>query len=750
MRRLLVQILFYSFAVAATVALLSIVKVPTSDHPGGVPLLQIPEPSEANVELDIEIGPVKLNLVVGTVFLLGGAVLPFVLAAFFGRWYLRSPALAFVAVNALVFWLVAEVCALLGFAFQVPDPALLWLFVDSLIFGAVFLAMDSVFGLTRPHLGDEGQHRSLWSRLDRLPAARRNVLVENIRMYEVWNVITGYAQEIALSGTPLGRFRGVVDRLSGGSSRSIGKMSTPAKVRVMLQQLGPTYVKLGQMVSGRQELLPQDWSSELEKLQSSVPPFPWAVAGRLINDELGQPPSELFSSIDEEPLGAASLAQVHRATLHDGSPVVVKIQRPGIQVKVRADLGVMQELASVAELRFSAARRFGLRDVIDEFADGVLEELDYSVEAYNAQRLADVLSGIPGVGVPRVYPALSTKRLLVMDYVAGIKATHIEDLDASIDREVVARSLITALIKQLLVDGFFHADPHPGNVVLDPKSGRVTFLDLGLMGELRQEQRLDLIALVWALRMEDPRTLATVVRRLCRATGPVDEAAFRAAIERIFYRSWVYGKGAFGGVMSALFQVLGDQHLQMRQELVLAIKAITQAEQLVSAINPGLPLIKVIAQEGQGLLRSELTAQLDKARSGELAPLVMTVVSQAATLGDAFVPRLVEAVVTGSSLDLHGHSTAPLDLRPLEQRVDRLSERLDRQLGRIGVGIGLVGVGLIAAALVLAFLPRATDALVGLDLLAVAFAVVVVAVLILTVRRWQREPTIELADVREA
>ena len=151
------------------------------------------------------------------------------------------------------------------------------------------------------------------------------------------------------------------------------------------------------------------------------------------------------------------------------------------------------------------------------------------------------------------------------------------------DREAVARTLISALIKQVLIDGFFHADPHPGNVVLDPATGRVTFLDLGLMGELRQEQRLDLIALVWALRAEDPGMLAIVVRRLCRATGPVDESAFRAAIERIFYRTWVYGNGSFSGVMSSLFGVLGEQNLRMRRELVLAIKAVTQAEQLVSA-----------------------------------------------------------------------------------------------------------------------------------------------------------------------
>ena len=323
----------------------------------------------------------------------------------------------------------------------------------------------------------------------------------------------------------------------------------------------------------------------------------------------------------------------------------MKVQRPDIQAFVRADLGVMQELAVVAEERFAAARRLGLVDVIDEFADGVLEELDYSIEAYNARRLGDVLSGIPGVGVPTVYPELSTRRLLVMDLVPGVKATDADRLDPAIDRETVARALVAALIKQLLIDGFFHADPHPGNVVLDRASGHVTFLDLGLMGELRLEQRLDLMALVWSLRMEEPHLLARIVRRLCRATGPVDEAAFRAAIERIYHRTWVYGQGDFGAVMAQLFSVLGEHHLKMRRELVLSIKAITQAEQLVSAIQPGLPLVSVIAEEGQQLVRAQLAAQVGKLRQGEVSDVLMTVVNQASTLGDMFMPRLVEAVL---------------------------------------------------------------------------------------------------------
>jgi ubiquinone biosynthesis protein len=748
MRRLLVRVLFYSIAVGLTIAILSIVRIPTTEHPDGVPLLSFPPPEETNIHFDITFGPIQLNIVVAIVFVIGAAVFPIILAAVFGRWYMRSPVAAFVLVSAVTFWLVALVSDALGHTFQVPDPALLWLFVDALVFGVVFMVLDTVFGLQRPHMSDAARHRSLWSRLDRMPISRRNQIVENIRMYEVWNTISAYAQEIAVGGTALGRFRGVVDRLAGSPSANLSRLSTPAKVRVMLEQLGPTYVKLGQMVGGRRELLPEGWSVELAKLQSTVPPFPWSTAEAVLRDELGAPPSELFGSIEEEPLGAASLAQVHRATLKDGRQVVVKIQRPDIQALVRADLGVMQQLAEVAEERFEGARRFGLSAVIAEFSDGVLQELDYTTEAYNASRLADVLSPIEGVGVPAVYPELSTRRVLVMDFVAGVKATHADELDPSVDRQAVARTLITALIKQVLIDGFFHADPHPGNVVLDPATGRVVFLDLGLMGELRQEQRLDLIALVWALRMEDPALLALVVRRLCRATGPVDEAAFRTAIERIFYRAWVYGRGSFSGVMGSLFGVLGEHHLQMRRELVLAIKAITQAEQLVSAIAPGLPLVTVIAEEGQGLLRAQLGGELAKLRSGEVTDVLMGVVRQASTLGDAFLPHLVEAIVSGGSV-LGAGREAAVDLEPLERRVDRLSERLDHQLGRLAWSVAFVGIAVVAAGIVLAILPRETDVLIGFDLLAIAFAVGIAGFLLFTVRGWRRADAAWLAALRD-
>lgn len=714
MRRFIVEVVVLTIAMAATIGLLSLVEV------GGVPLLLIEQGAEN--QLDIFIGPLRLDLLVGLILAIGSSVVPLLLAVLFGRWYLRHPIGALVGANAVLFVAVATVSGWIASPFLVPEPALLWLIVDSLAFTVVFVALDAVLGFHRPHVGDRPRHRSLWARLDRMPATDRNVLVENLRLYEVWQTVTGYLQDIALARTPLRPLRRIGDRLAGASSASLDALSAPAKVRVMLQQLGPTYVKLGQMVGSRGELLPADWAAEMERLQSDVPPFPWPVAAAIIESELGRPPSELFASIDEQPLGAASLAQVHRATLHDGRDVVVKIQRPEIGARVRADLGVMQELAVVAEDRFAFARRFGLRQVIDEFAAGVREELDYTVEAYNARRLADVLADIDGVGVPAIHQGLSTERVLVMDFVDGVKVTHIDRVDAAVDRTAIARALVAALIQQLLVEGFFHGDPHPGNVVLDPHDGRVTFLDLGLMGELRTPQRLDLMALVYALRAGDPAMLAAVTRRLCVAIGPVDEEAFAAGIGRIFYRSWRYGSGALGGVMTAVFALLGEQHLRMRRDLVMAVKALTQAEELIRAVDPGLPMIDLVVDEGKGLVLDALGRWKQRAVTGDLAALAGDITGDIPGLDGGPLPVLAAALGI-DPLPRPSSSTTVTSPASSESWAADGTRRL-------GIAITLAGMGITLAlvTLAVAIAPVITDGLVAIALLLTLVALLAMAV----------------------
>src|SRR4051812_20603149 len=683
-RAFLVQVMVNMLALMAALVILSLVQLPTTAPDGSrvsVPLLSIPE--------DL--------LPTAVLFAVANALLRPVLFAVFGRLILRTVGLAVILVNALLFWVVALLSEHLAEPWIVPDPQLFWLFIDSLVVTAAVTVFNAFLGLDRPRLNSTGGDR-LWRFLERLPARRRNALLESIRMQEVYDTMSAYGMEIAVGGTALAPIRRLGDRMRGTSNSELDQMSTPAKVRLMLQQLGPTFVKVGQMASSRADALPEEWRTELDKLQSTVPPFPWERAREIITHELGAAPETLFGSVEETPLGAASLAQVHRATLHDGREVVIKVQRPDIQAKVRADLGVIQEFAAVAEARVAIARQMDATGLAKEFANGVAEELDYRVEAYHARRLADVIRTIPATHVPEVHGDLSTSRVLTMEFIPGVKATQADLLDPSIDREQVARTFIRAVIRQIMVDGFFHADPHPGNILVDPHTGVITFLDLGLVGEIRQEQRLHLIALLWALRMSDADALATVSLRLCVSVGTFDEDAYRADIDRLFHQYWIYGNAEFGGMVGALFATLRKHGLRMRQELTLAVKAMTQSEELLRALAPRLELVDVATREAEGILRSELTPErLGRILQGQLGAALQEVIDSATGEGADLGP-LVLSMVTGGRL---GGTSGPSDshaLAPLAASLDRLDgaiERLGRRnavaTGTAGGGGGLVG-----------------------------------------------------------
>jgi ubiquinone biosynthesis protein len=560
-----------------------------------------------------------------------------------------------------------------------------------------------------------------------LPLSGRSHFVENLRLTQVRQILLQYGLDISLVGTPLARFRGVADRLLGRDPDEFEELSTPAKVRLMLQQLGPTYVKVGQMVSSRADVLPAAWRTELDKLQNTVPPFPYEQVEAIVRSELGAPPDTLFASFDHEPLGAASLAQVHRATLPDGSEVVVKVQRPNVQAMVRADLGNMEDLARQAERRVATARTMNLAAMIHEFGQGVLTELDYRIEAYHALRLAEVVEGIEGIHVPRVYLDRSSGRVITMEFVRGVKATNVAALDAAgVDRDLVARRFLRAVIKQVLVDGFFHGDPHPGNIVIDPETGALTFLDLGLMGELDSNRRLQLLGLMWSLRERDPDGLATAILGLCERTGPVDEAAFKSDVRRLVYQYWIYGSGDFSPLMSALFGVLSSRGLRLDQALTLAVKSLVQAEELVRTLSPHLPLVDTGYEEARELIEAQIT--LDRILQMAKAEATAT----AMEIGRR-VPSLREATLSWLDQYQKGRFVVTLDTSDLQKGLTSVDT------GSRNLTLGLIMAGqLIALALVLAVIilsDTLSDEIV--TLVALGFLGVLVFSLV-TVRRVSR------------
>lgn len=425
---------------------------------------------------------------------------------------------------------------------------------------------------------------------------------ENLRLQQVYNVFWRYGMDSLFDKGVLGDFRRYMQEKVYDPPQGVAALSMPVRTRLMLQELGPTYVKMGQIISSRSEVLPKEWQDELAKLQSNVPPFPVEQVRDTIVQELGAPPEDLFATFNPEPLAAASTAQVHRATLPDGAKVVVKVQRPNIKNQMQADLGIMRNAARVIQRRSDYAKDIGLVNILNEFGDNVLNELDYGIEAYNARRLGLNMASVAGVHIPTIYMPLSTSKILTMEFINGVKITNVEAITAAgYNLHVIGENFTRGFIKQLMIDGFFHADPHPGNVLVDLTNGQVTFIDIGLAGELDLMERINLISLLMVMQQGDVRGLAQVAMSLSKPIREVDERAYYRDFERTVARYFALEKDApFADAMGSAFQVLLDHGLRLDPQLTLALKALMQLEAITTKLMPDTPIVPLsysIAQE---------------------------------------------------------------------------------------------------------------------------------------------------------
>ena len=416
---------------------------------------------------------------------------------------------------------------------------------------------------------------------------RFDELRESLRMQQSYNTITRYGVDIALDRGMMGTIRRFFVELLYDVPQPARALPVPAKVRLMLQEMGPIYVKVGQLVSSQAQALPDEWSTELDKLQSSVRPFPYDEVEDIIQTQFGAPPEEIFATFNQEPLAAASLGQVHRATLQNGQEVVVKVQRPYIRDQVKADVGIMDWLARLVARRTQLAREIDLVNIVDEFGSQVLTELDYRGEAYNMFRLDQNLQEIPDVRLPIVYEDLSTATVLTMEFIDGIKITDIDAIRAAgIDPQTLAENAIRATIKQILIDGLFHGDLHPGNVLVNRSDGNIVYLDVGMMGELTLRQRANMINMIMVLQQGDVRGLSQAMRSLSKPFREVNDKAYERDFDRRMGR--MVGKTGipFAETLNEVLSVLRDNGLQLDPELTLAAKSLMQMESISKALIP--------------------------------------------------------------------------------------------------------------------------------------------------------------------
>ncbi|MBD0334956.1 MAG: AarF/ABC1/UbiB kinase family protein [Cyanobacteria bacterium Co-bin13] len=303
--------------------------------------------------------------------------------------------------------------------------------------------------------------------------------------------------------------------------------------RQILTRLGPAYIKVGQALSTRPDLVPPTFLEELTKLQDQLPPFPNELAFQFIETELGAPPSQLFAELSAEPIAAASLGQVYRGRLHTGEEVAVKVQRPGLAQQITRDLYILRWLAQFATKRISQVRS-DLVGIMDEFGTRIFEEMDYTHEAQNAERFASLYGHLRDIYVPRIYEAYTARRVLTMEWITGTKLTNIEQLKAQgIDATYLIDVGVQCSLRQLLEHGFFHADPHPGNLLATP-DGKLAYLDFGMMSEVKPYQRYGLIEAVVHMVNRDFEGLARDYVNLEFLTPDTDLRPIVPALSEVF------------------------------------------------------------------------------------------------------------------------------------------------------------------------------------------------------------------------
>jgi ubiquinone biosynthesis protein len=382
-------------------------------------------------------------------------------------------------------------------------------------------------------------------------------------------------------------------------------LGPPQRLRMALEELGPTFVKLGQVLSTRPDLLPPAYIAELARLQDTVPPEPWEPVRAQLEAELGAPVEEVFATLDPEPIAAASLAQVHAATLPDGAEVVVKVQRPNIEATINVDLDILADVARLLQTRTPLGELYDLPGIVEEFAATLRAELDFYREGHNADRFRANFADEPYLYIPKVYWEYTTRRVLVMERIRGIKIDDIAALDAAgYDRYRIGLHAARMVIKEVLEDGFFHADPHPGNFFVMP--GEVIgAMDFGMVGYLSRRTRTDLVRLYIAAVQLDEEAVVDQLVRMGVVGGAVDRIGLQHDIGRLLrkYAGLPLKAIRARDMVEEAMPIAFRHHLRLPSELWLLGKTLAMMEGVGLKLVPDFDMFAVSRPYVQRFMR---------------------------------------------------------------------------------------------------------------------------------------------------
>lgn len=509
---------------------------------------------------------------------------------------------------------------------------------------------------------------------DLLSAARDFRRVRDITVVLIRYGFTDVVQRMGLASAldKLG------ETLHWKEAENLAQMGTPKRVSAAMQELGPTFIKLGQLMSTRVDMFPPDWIAEFEQLQDDVQTAEYEAIREQLTEDLGQPPETAFAEFEAVPMAAASIAQVHRARLHSGESVIVKVRRPEIEETVHADLRLLQRLAHIATQNVSEAAQYRLPELVEQFRRSILLELDLAAECRNAERMRDNLAehykpDSPPITVPDVVWSMTGKRMNVQSCIDGIPGRDLASLEASgLDRHELAVSGSRAVLTTILQDGFFHADPHPGNLFF-LRDNRIAFIDFGMVGYLSDRRREQFVSLLHSIVDDDEEAVADALVDLCEGDPNQHDALIEDV--SIFLHNY-HGVGLqsldFSAVIQDLLSMLRRHQLLLPLELAQTFKVFITLEGLGRRLDPEFNLIE------------ESAPIVKRAFSSFYSPTAMAKRGQRSLIEAVkLITRLPRELRDTLQSVARGTLQVNIDVSQLE----RMTERLDRAASRLTVGL---------------------------------------------------------------
>lgn len=460
----------------------------------------------------------------------------------------------------------------------------------------------------------------------------------------------------------------------------------PAHVRATIEDLGTTFIKIGQILSTRTDILPPEYAKELERLQDHVAPMPAAAIRAVIEEDLGKPVGRLFAAFEDSPRASASIGQVHRAALPSGEHVVVKVQKPGVAERVEADLRILHHLSRLSAAQSLVGNMVDLPELVDEFSWVLRNELDYRREGRNAQRMARNFAANRSLRVPHIYDVYTTRRVLVMEELHGVRIDELGALDrGGIDRRALARRSSQILLQSIFEFGFYHADPHPGNFLVLP-DGALAAIDFGMVGALDPSTRRQLLQLVLAVVEGDAAAAVEALQGFGIAQVTVDQTTLRRELDHVLEEvsGRRLGEILLAPLIGELFSLVRRHHMRLPPELALLLKTLAMNEGVGRKVDPDFVATEEVGTYLRDLALKEVVSPEALGRLLRSGAKTMGVISR--------LPRQLErALLVAERGDLRWGLN--------QGTMDRVARLWNAALNRLALAILFAGLAVTAAVL---------------------------------------------------